>query len=283
MARALAELTVLVILSLLPLLLLLSNHFFSIHLIFRIGVLLLSPAAMLGIWGLGQIPFKVELCADGLRTFALFKKEQVKWTEMCGLKQSNKYGFRQYLVYHASGEISFPYVISGVSELVETIRSRLPNRGRSITGDAQKYKLPTLVFFLEFVKLAFHGVFAGLFFWFYDSLKSSGKTSTEDLILILSAAVLFVLALFWRLAQLFRLVKEVELVSSGLKISMPFKTSQLGWNDIESVKTTNMLEPEGVVLKGKALNCLVSNSMDSFDELSEELKKRLEEKKKAGD
>ena len=275
MARALAEITVLFILSALPLVLFLCGRFFEIHIVFRAGVCIVAPFALLGLWGFSQLSFKVEVNEEGLATRSILKRSFLSWSQILSLKQTNRMGLREYSLEHEGGSLSFPSLLNHVAELVETIRSHLPNRGRSTTGDAQVYKVAPIMFLVELFKIGLQAGFSAVFFWFYDSLKHSAKVSHEDSLFVLALAVLILLAVIWKLIQFFRMPSEVQILHDKLALKTIFKSIELAWSDISKLAPAGMLFPEGLMLSAGKHTYLIGNNVDCFDELVEEIQLRL--------
>ena len=66
LARALAELSVLIILSILPAVLFCLGYFASMHIVVKVCVCVLSPIALFVIRAIAGIPFRVQVDAAGL-------------------------------------------------------------------------------------------------------------------------------------------------------------------------------------------------------------------------
>lgn len=274
-ARGLAELTVLAILSIAPFVLMGFGLFNKLDVVVRFGLVLLSPLSMWGIWLLAQVPYKIVLSDSGLDAVALLKRWNLHWSNLKMMKQSSRVGFRQYVITHSGGELSFPCLFSRTDELLEQIRSKLPNRGRSTTGDAQIFRMPRISFYLELGKLILQAGFALIFFFFYFSLLKGGKSSQEDMAVVLIAAIAFSGAVLWKSVQTFRLPHEVKVDKDGLLLSGPFGRSQMvSWNEIESLESLSLLFPDGKGLRVRKQRLLLGSSLDGFDELCEEISRR---------
>lgn len=278
LARGLAELSVLVILILLPPGLLLANQFFNLHIIVRVALCILAPLSLIGVWGVGQIPFKLILDNSALSTVALLRRERVEWEKMLTLRQGSKIGFRRYQIKHADGELSFPCMFGKADQLLEEIRARLPNRGRSITGDAQVFRLPLIGFIFELGKLLLQAIFSILFFCFFFSQLKSGSSSKEDLLIVAVAAVAFVASVVWKIVQTFRFPHEIESSPLGLQLKPILgnkEGSRLSWNEIRDLRAAGVLYPDGVFISAGKRNYLLSSGLDGFDELCEEIKQHV--------
>lgn len=274
LARALAEMTVLAILGALPFVLLLAGKFTVIHPILRWGICLMSPLALLALWGFGRVCYRVVLEEGGLTARSLLKKQFLRWEQIRLLKQINRIGWREFLLVHENGEVGFPCLLHRCSELVETIRLRLPGRGRSITGDAQSYKVVAATTVRDCGKLLLQTVFAGLFFCFYESLRSGGKAAREDQFIVLGAAILISAFVAFKLIQLLRLPREVLLTKEGMTFKHLFGASHLAWSEITKVAESGLPFPEGLLIYAGSKKCLIADTFDCFDELAEEIRQR---------
>ncbi|MBX9689117.1 MAG: hypothetical protein K2X27_20580 [Candidatus Obscuribacterales bacterium] len=274
LARALAEITVLAVLALLPFILLLLNKFSLLHIIVKAAVCLLSPLSLVGLWGLAQLPFKLEIDDSGLRAFSILKKQELNWSEMKALKQSSKFGFRQYVLSHASGELSFPVFFNKAPELIESIRSELPERGFSRSPENQTYKVSRLNFLFELLKQMGEVILAILLFCFWDSLRRAGKSSSEDLLVVFLAASFIAAAVLWKLVNLVLLPQEVVLSRDGMKVKSLFSTANFSWAEIQKLGQNGMLFPEGMSIFVAKKKHLIGSIIDGYDELSEEVSRR---------
>ena len=274
-ARGLAELTVLVILTLMPIFLMALGYFNKMHIVVRVILLVFCPLSLWGIWALAQIPFKLVITESELTARALLKKWTLGWTELSMIKLCNRYGLRQYVLTHAGGELSFPSLFNRSDELLRQIRAKLPNRGRSTAGDAQTFKMPAFAFALEIGKLLLQAGFAVLFFYFYFSLTKSSKSSQEDLLIVLLAAIVFAAAVIWKSWQTMRLPHEVKIDTDGLKLAGPcLKNKILSWNEVEKLESLSLLFPDGMRLCAGKKSYLIGANLDGFDELCEEISRR---------
>lgn len=274
LARGLAEITVLLILAALPFVLLAFGKFFILHIFIRVGLCVMAPLALLGLWGFSQIAFRVIASEDGLTTRCILKKTFLKWNEMQALRLTNRMGLREYLISHSGGTLSFPSMLNGASELVETIRERLPNRGRSTAGDAQSFRVSAISFGIDLAKLLLQMGFAALCFWFFDSLRKSGKTSPGDLVVVLLLAILVCAGVIWKTILFLRLPREVQLDKDGATFKGLFRTGKIAWSEIKMVAVSGILYPEGLKINTGTKSYLITNSIDAFDELADEIQQR---------
>lgn len=274
-ARGLAELTVLFILALAPLVLLAFGKFFALHIMLRVILCCLSPVAIWLAWGLLQINFMITLSETGLSSRSLSRKQILAWDEMISIKQNTTMGFREYRLTHQGGQLCFPASFEKLPQLIESIRDHLPQRGRATITGAQIFRLSKIVYSFEIVKAVFQFAFAVLVFWFYDSLRHSGHSVQEDLILILGLAIIVAAVVIWRFIQTLLIAQEVRLDKDRLELKSLFGSASLEWGQISRVSNAGLLYPEGLIINAGKKNYLVANTIDCFDEFSEELTERL--------
>lgn len=275
MLRLLAELTVLFILATLPVLLLCAGKFWALHAVAQAIVCLLSPLAIGLIIAIGFLPWKVVVDASGLQMIALFKSQQVEWARMQTLRLKSNWGWRRYVITLDSGEASFPFWLKDVGELIDIVRARLPERGRSQRATNQSYRLDLISKIMQLGQAVAQMLFITVFWLFFFSLKNSRQTSSEDGMLVLGAGIIFSLVMLRRLYFIARMPYLVEVTPEGISSKSYFGDLRLTWSEIKGVATANLFLPEGLLVKSRKKNLLIGNSLDSFDELEEELKRRI--------
>lgn len=277
-ARGLAELTVLIILCILPLGLLISHQFFSLHLVVKIAVSCLSPLSGLGIWGLLKIPFQVKLSESGVSVRSLSKKETVPWENLLSIKQTSNYGLKQYSLVHKGGELSFPRMLNNVSELLGAIKSRIPGKQSATINDGKIFQIPKISFFVDCLKWVLQAAFAVFFAQFASSLAISAKNTQTDLFIIYLAAVLIFMAVFWNLSQLLKMPQQIVLDQEGISFKSLLRKSRIFWTEIKGVQVAGVFYPEGLLLSSKKGAFLLSANTNEIDELSEIVSEKLSHK-----
>jgi hypothetical protein len=235
---------------------------------------LLAPLALLALFAFAQAAYKVMLTDSGLKIASILKTVSLRWEDIRILKQTNKMGWREYLLIHDGGESCFPCLVNGCAELVEKIRSRLPNRGRSTGGDTQLYRIAPAALVRESGKLALQAGFAALFFYFHDSLARNPQSSREDVLLVLAVAVLISAAVVWKSWQFLRLPYRAQVKREGLSLKGIFSAIDLSWSDIKKMSAAGLLYPDGLFIAAAGKNYLLSNNLDCYDELTEEIQQR---------
>ena len=268
-ARGLAELSVLAILSMLPVGLLVSKHFFALHLILKIALCCLSPISLLGIWGLIQIPFRVSVDDFGISVRSLARKNFLAWEEILSLKQASPYGLKQYVLTGKSSSLSFPRMLNNVSDLVSSIKARIPALSSATISDGKIFCLPRVSFLLDCFKWLLQLAFAGFFAQFACTLAISEKNSQGDLFIIYLAAASIFIGVLWNLAQLLRQPHRILIEKDGLVLSSMFSKAKIAWTELRSLKQAGVFHAEGLALGSTKGSYVLSADINEIDELAE--------------
>ncbi|MBY0359477.1 MAG: PH domain-containing protein [Candidatus Obscuribacterales bacterium] len=274
MLRLFAEASVLVILTLLPIVLFFAGAFASLPFHVRMVVCLLAVLAFGLSIGFCYLPFQVVVSVSGLQTVAALKRQDSAWKEMRTLKLKNSWGWRRYVLGLEEGELSFPFWLKNVHELVEIIRSRLPARGRTNFAAKQVYKLDPAAIFLQTGKALAQLVFVVVFWFFFCSLHASSATSREDITIILVSGLIFTSMMLWRFFTILDLPNLVEISDEGILLKSWFKSRKVPWTAITGIAAPYFILPDGIMLVTAKKRLLIGSSLDSFDELEEELRSR---------
>jgi hypothetical protein len=283
LARMLAELTVFSIVAISPFILFGAGIFQKLHIIYRAMICLASPVTLGLAWAICQIPFRATIDESGISTRAFLKKRKATWSEMLSISLVNMVGWRHYRLTLQDGELTFPCQLSNVQDLVTTIRSHLPSRGRVKVGSTQEYSLAKLAHLMLVGQSILWLGFAIIFGSFVESVRTS-NASVFDLALVLGLEILVSIAVIWQFVYVILLPRKVLLENSTLKIASLIKEKQLSLDQITSMTESKFPFPEGVKLKSESKKSfLLSSSMDNFDELVEELRMRLDKANKSKD
>lgn len=272
--RLLAELTAMLILAVMPIFLLISGNFWQLHFYLQVTLCVLAlPALGLAI-SYGYLPFRVVVDDFGLETVALFKRQKLLWQQMQTIKLKTNWGWRRYVIASDCGDVSFPFWLKDVQFLIETIRSRLPARGRSLVATRQSYRLDWASALLQLGKGLAQLVFIVVFWLFFQSLCRGQTANREDIIIVLIAGIVFTFMMLWRFLAILALPHFVEVSSEELLVKSWLKSHQIKWHEIGSITTPHFIFPEGIVLRAGNKRILVGSALDSFDELVEEVRGR---------
>lgn len=247
--------------------------------------MLMAAAALAGV-GLVLIPahgfivYQVNVELDGLRLIALLRRRFVAWQAVQTVSSRAVWGVRRFVVTTDQGVMTIPYLIKNAGELIEEIRRRLPNRGRTTGGGIRVYgqDLATLLF--QLVQLGLNIVFAGLFWIFLYGLwrqTQSGQVpplGVIDLVLVGGFCLLLTLVLLIRIACLAMAPSRVTLDGNALELSGLFLRRKLDISEIQGVLAPFFFLPDGLILKTSKEWLFIGENLDAVDELQDELWQR---------
>jgi hypothetical protein len=282
-ARLLSEVSALVVLVCLPLFLLVHGDFFRISLASQALSVAVATAALLIMPAYGFVTYKVEVDEEGLKTFSLFKKQFARWQNINKLKLKTSWGFRRYVLdCQDEADISFPIWLHDVHGLCELIRARLPNRGASaefaIEGGStgKLFEQAGSATVIQFTRASANLMFIVLCWMFFVWLQShSAATSEGDRLFMLVAFILLSLFLLLRSAFLLMMPRRIITDDEGVEFTGHFYQRRMLWGSIHSVAPSFFLLPEGLLITTDQGFYLIGDQLDAFDELQDELVKRL--------
>jgi len=284
-ARLLAEVTALGILVLLPLLVMLSGQFWHLSMMARALGITVSLVSLCILPAYGFVTYKVRADEAGLQTFSLFKKQFAAWPEIKTIKLKTSWGWRRYVVEAAAGELNFPVWLINLRELCELIRTRLPNRGSTLGvsagGGVSAPKIFTLApsaVAVQIAQTAGATIFIALMWVFLANMGGPAHRPVDpsDRMTMLAACLIFTLFLLARLAFYALCPKQVLCDSNGMQLQTWFSARSCPWAKMKGMGASPFLLPEGIVITtdgGTPL--LIGDQLDAFDELHDELMKRL--------
>ena len=285
-ARLFAEILALAILVLLPLFLLVNGVFLRLSMIARSLGIAVALVSLVILPAYGFITYKVVSSEDGLRTFSVFKKQVVLWKDVKSLKLKTSWGFRRYVVAASTGDLSFPIWLMDLRQLCESIRQRLLPKGLGglLGGEGAGGPAPPKTFTLapsavvvQVVQMLGALFFVGLMWMFFVGMQAhSGKpVDPSDRLTMLGACVIFSLFIVARV--LFYLVSPWKVVvdATGLQIATCYNSKQYPWSSLKGLGASPFLLPEGLLLKTGGVPVIICDQLDAFDELQDELLKRM--------
>lgn len=279
-ARLLAEITVLTVIACLPLILLWHGDFFKIAVPARIlsGVgcavcLILLPAY-------GFVTFKVRLNAEGIETFSLFRRQFASWSAVKSLQLRTAWGMRRYVVKTEEGveELTFPIWFNNLRELCRTIRARLPQSGSGGEPGGppapKVYRIAPSAVALQIVRLAAFLFIIVLFWQFALTMKSDAHHSGDHLFML---GICGLFSWYWLMQALMVVLSPSMLITDvdGLHFTNSLGQRTCPWTQLKGVGTAPFLLPEGIIVRTQTSLLFISDQLDAFDELQEDLLKRL--------
>ena len=78
----------------------------------------------------------------------------------------------------------------------------------------------------------------------------------------------------WKLIQFLQLPVTVQLQKEGMTLKGIFRSAIISWSDIKKVANSGLMHPEGLLIRTDKHNYLIANTVDCWDELSEEIQLR---------
>lgn len=275
-ARLLAEISACIIVIALPVVAVTPLNKYVLAPTTMAALVLLSIAAAFLLASYGFITYKVAVGEDGLKLLSAYKKQEVAWSEMTSLGLKTSFGWRRYLIATTGDSATFPIWLTNVQELVQIIRSRLPNRGRSEAARSRVFRQHSVGLVMQLGKLVLTVGFIILFWWFFVSLVKSARHDQGDIAIILGACLILTLLMLWRIWLIVFMPRSVELTDDGLRFTTWFFERPALWSETRLVNAPPLLLPEGELLKTPAGWFLLSADLEAFDELQYEVAGQLE-------
>ncbi len=282
LARLLAEVTVLLILVLLPPTLLLLNRFAELPYYVKMILPVLSIIALCVLPGYGFVTCSVRVNEEGIATRALFKRQFACWDNIRTLALKTSFGWRRYTLSGQGVDMTFPVWLNEVRQLTEFIRARLPGGGRTAGGGERTYHQDIFSLLVQFLRLCANLVFIVIFWMFFRSLSAPGAAAGGkghldplDTWLILSACIVFTLIMVLRCVMIALMPRALTVGPDGIELRGLFFKRQFCWRDVKELSPPSFILPEGYLLKTRGGWFLLGESLELFDELQDELMRRL--------
>ncbi len=272
-ARLLAESTVLFILCLLPLSLFLVPQLARAEWTFKLIICLLSPLGALALTAAALLPFRVRLDSAGIRTVAVLRAVTVEWERIHTMRLVSKWGFRIYELLDDKNSVVlfFPLWFKNLGRLIESVRGRLPDRGRVRFEGERVFRQDIAVLIIQVMKGSGQLIFLAVFWGFFVSYRATAGTRSEDLLILLLAGTIFSAMAMWKFYLLLTMPREVRLDGTQITCKGPLLKATMSTSEIRSVQASNFLQPEGLLLKAGNQKILIGAFLESFDELEESL------------
>lgn len=276
--RVLAELTVLAALIAVPLALLVDGSFARFSVTIKIVLAVLPFIALIILPFYGLITWQVIFNDQGLKLYSVFKVHKIAWRSIKDLSMRTVWSWRSYVLKHENGEVSFPIWLSKSEDLAKVIRSRLPGGGVS-AGAERGYMQHKTALILKLVKVILTLLVVIIFWIFFAETAQSQQTNNTDLILLLAFCMGGTGIIVWRAAvSLVLMPRFVEVTGGGLVVRTLFAAKKVAWADVKQIVPAPLLLPEGLMLKSKSGDFLLSEELDDFDQLADSLKSKIGKK-----
>ncbi len=225
----------------------------------------------------GFITARVSVKESGFKTWALFERKWVEWQSIRDLKLRSGWGWRRYVVTFNGDVATFPIWLDQVGDLVATVRSYLP-AGSSKRDTERAYDEPLSACIIRYAGVVLCALFAFLFWMFAISITSSSSSGAEDRAIVVVAAVLVTVWVSWRAVFSVLLAPRcVRLKKEGLTFRVFTREETLRWDEVQKLRPTSLLLPEGFILQTTRTRLLLSNRLDDYDLLLEAIQEKLRE------
>jgi len=274
LARLLAEVTVLVILLLLPGAVWIAGKLAGLPSYGKIVLLALSGVALLALPCYGFLTVAVQVSDEGLTTIALLRRRCVEWWMVKGLRFRSSGFLRRYVVSYDGGELTFPAWLENQKELVDLIRGRLPQEAAT-ESRLRIYKQDTIGFAYQILRVLLGATFIVVFWFFFMQVGTAKSTNTADSALLLVVCIAVTALIGWRCFVIASMPRWVQLTTSEIVISSGFGVKRVQWGDVKKLMPAFFLLPDGFMLKTKRGSYLLSESLDDADSLVEAIRERL--------
>lgn len=275
LARMLAEMTVLLILFVLPGILILTGQFQQASITGKVVLFSLSLIAAVILPAYAFITWRVKTDQTGLTTMSLAKKEHCPWTSIKRISRRSNWNWVRYVVEHQGGELSFPIWLNNVEDLLDMIRQRLP-KGSGVGNPFRRFSQDRISLIFQCVQAAL-GVGLVIVFWFFFAeLAQRQSTNQTDLSLVFAFCLVITIMFLWRTSVVFLMPKSVELTPSGIIVDTMLFSRRISWQNVLKITPSFPLLPEGFMLATERGSFLIGNGIDSADELVSALKGRIE-------
>lgn len=274
LARIFAEVTVLLILVVLPAVLAVSGHLQSAAITAKVVVFALSAISALILPAYAFITWSVVVDQNGLTAMSLAKHQRCEFKDMKRMSRRSNWNWVRYVIEHQHGELSFPIWLVNCDELLDAIKKRLPS-GSRMSSPFRKFSQDKISLLFQCVQ-AVLGIGLVAVFWFFYYELANGKGSNQtDLMIVLAFCLILTVIFIWRSTVIFLIPKSVELTPSGIIIDTMAFTSRITWQNVLHLKPAMPLLPEGFMLSTSKGSFLIGNGMDSADELVSSIKSKL--------
>lgn len=275
-ARLFAEMTACVIIIALPVVAALPIHKYTIAPTTMAALILLAVGAGVLLPSYGFITYKVKVDDQGLQLLSAFKKQVVEWQQIKSLGLKTSFGWRRYVIATDGDSASFPIWLGNVMELVNIIRSSLPDRGISAAARERVFKQHPIGLVMQIGKLLLTVGFIALFWYFFATMLKRPPKEQMDVAIIFGACLILTALMLWRVWLIAFMPRRVEVSDEGLVLDTWFFKKPVSWSETKKVNAPPMILPEGELLSTKGGWFLLSADLEAFDELQYEVSRRLQ-------
>lgn len=271
--RALAEVAALCIVALLPL-----SYFFidtvrHLPLALQIAGIVAAVTAIVVLPFYGLVVWHIRIEEDCITLQALRRKHKLGWPAIAHLSLRTTLKSPEYLLTTNEGQFYFQARFERQEELVAAIRKHLPNGGR-IALTLNAFVQSKVILWLEIGKVIFCFGIIVVAWSFYAQVGLSHHTSVADSVLLASACVFGTAVVLARGIAIFFMPKEIQLQKDQVRIRLLIGQRNLSKADPCKVTSPLFFLPNGIVLKSPRGSFLITDRLERYDELREELEQR---------
>jgi len=275
-ARVFAEVTVLILLSVLPLVLLAGGRLAIVPMAGKAVIFTLSMIALCLIPWFGFVTYQVNATEEGLLALAVFKKQSCLWHQVRGLTRRSSNNWLRYVVeLDHEAELTFPVLLKHCDALVQEIRQHLPAGSAVARNPYRMFRTDSVSLAVQFLQ-ATGCLFFIVVIWIF-CVGTMKTTHNFDAFVVLGFSLICTAALGWRIVVVALMPKTVELTRDAIVVRTVFFEKSYAWNEIKAVTVPFPLLPEGFVLDTKKGSYLIGTGMEAGDELQETIKSRLQQ------
>jgi hypothetical protein len=275
-ARLLAEVTVLVALVLVPVTLIFCGAYAHMPWQARGLSSVACAVAIILLSAYGFVTYRVKVSDDGIETFSAFRSQFLAWRNIKSLHLKTAWGMRRYLVKADEGmeDLTFPIWLNGVKLLCQSIRARLPKGETGGAGGAKVYRLAPSAVAVQLARLLGGLLIIGLFWQFALTMKHDPQHSADHIFML---GVCTIFSLFWLAHATMSIIAPNLLITDvdGLQLISVLGNHRLTWSQLRSMSPASFLLPEGLIVRTQSAFYFISDQLDAFDELEDDVAKWL--------
>jgi hypothetical protein len=274
--RLLAEMTVLILLISLPAFTLAFPGFQKLPLAPKLAVYVVALLALGMLPFYGFVSWRVRIEERGLTAVSLFKRRFAPWHELEKLRFKATLGWRRYVLSFTGGELTFPVWFAELKELVQLIKEHLPQGVQASYAQSKRlYKQDLFGLVLQFGRVVVGFLFISVFWLFFATVGSGKALSPADYGLVLFGCIVATVYIGWRSWVIALMPRSLELTDTELIVNTCFFERRLKWEQVKTVGPSFFMLPEGLMLKTTGGQFLLTEELDSVDELEEALRGKL--------
>jgi len=140
-------------------------------------------------------------------------------------------------------------MLDKADELVEIIRSKLPDRGRWLIGGDMNFSARTFSQIVELFKALLQVLFIVMLWFFFVDQTHSRKATFGDTVFVFFMALAISLLLFWRVIITVLACRQVTIKKSSVSIKLWRSTKEFALEKLVFLGPAPAFYPEGLLIK----------------------------------